>query len=855
MALVIVLSSLVLLSILVVSILTSARQEVTSSNSYGAGSDAKLLADLPVNLVTAQIAKATSDPDLAWISQPGLLRTFSSSGQQNAFKLYSSYEMEKSGAYDPGGNTTLSAEVPSDWGTKPNEFVDLNRPIQFGTRKIYPIADPNAYNADPSKLLVQGFTFDVSAISPSSGNATANLLPMPVRWIYVTANGSLVGAGDTQRKDAVARIAFWADDETCKVNINTACGGVFYDTPCTNTLEDHMLGRTQPIAQEYQRWPGHPATTSLAPVLKPLRDIADPVARFQVAAGLTPRIAWGGSSGGTKYAWLTRELGSTDMDRLYATPDELSFGKGLDASGLRLSNTVNGVDLESKEQKLDELRFFLTTQSRAPELTLFNRPRISLWPFNEEMVQTTVDARLTPEDRLIRFASELGGVTANGTLDYTKRKRFYFQRRSAWDPAADWNIPANRAIFRYLQDMTARQLPSAKTARSGSGTFVSDSKFGKANRDSILTCMWDYLRSGVNTVNQAYVPVGFLPYSFPQGYDTETSGFNDVAPLVISGLDPSDPSSKTKGMGRFPALTEIIFQFLNMGDTFELDAGGAKTGYVTRKVRMVVLLNFQMPVSSLHGSLPRFQVKITGSTPFNFVTDNSLLSPVPSPVMNPGLAQPISVRNPSAGNSTWTTTLAPAGIGFPANASDVNFRNTNYVGSFFYGWGTYDSRGGSLGPAFGMYAVIDNKTKVSNKTKDPVLNHRLKVLSNRAAVSGDDLAWRDPSPPSRLFVDGSRGCVLPVCQRCDRIPPSAKRFLDRPRSGKCQRQRLLRGLPHWRGARCVNLPRVAGFGDSPLTRGLKLAGPNGVELSDAYHNQCRQFHYTASEARARYDDE
>ena len=50
MALVIVLSSLVLLSILVVSILTSARQEVTSSNSYGAGSDAKLLADLPVNL-------------------------------------------------------------------------------------------------------------------------------------------------------------------------------------------------------------------------------------------------------------------------------------------------------------------------------------------------------------------------------------------------------------------------------------------------------------------------------------------------------------------------------------------------------------------------------------------------------------------------------------------------------------------------------------------------------------------------------------------------------------------------------------------------------------------------------------
>ncbi len=760
MALVIVLASLVLLSILVVSILTSARQEVTSSNSYGAGSDAKLLADLPLNLVTAQIAKATSNPDQAWISQPGLLRTFSPDGQQKAFKLYSSYKMEESGTYDPGSAAALSADVPDKWFEKPDEFVDLNRPIQFGNRKIYPIADPNAYDASkPSDSLVQGFSYDVpAAINPPAGNATTNLLPMPVRWIYVTADGEFVGVDDARRREAVARVAFWTDDESCKVNLNTACGGVFYDTPCTNTLEDHMLGRTQPIAQEYQRWPGHPATTSLAPVLKPLRDIADPVARSRIAAGLTPRIAWGGSSGGTKYAWLTRELGSTDMDRLYATPDELSFGKGLDAAGLRVSNTVNGIDLESGGQKLDELRFFLTTQSRSPELTLFNRPRISLWPFNEEMVQTTVDGRLTPEDRLIRFASELGGVKADGTLDYTKRKRFYFQRKSAWDPAADWrDIPSNRAIFRYLQDMTARSLPSAKSDRAGTETLRS--KYGQANRDSILACMWDYLRSGVNTVNQAYVPVGFLPYSFPQGYDTTISGFNDVAPLVISDLG-------TKGMGRHPVLTEVIFQFVNMGDDFEKDASGTAIDqrdnnnpanltpdgmpdYVIRRVRMVVLLNFQMPVTSLYGSLPRLQVKITGSTPFNFVTDNASLSPVPSPLMNPGLSQPINVRNVAGGIPSWTTTLAPAGIGFPAPASDGAFRNTNYVGSFFNGRSSYDTRGGILGPGFGMYAVIENKMKSSNSSTDPENVHRLKVLSNRAStLEAADLAWRNSSASS-----------------------------------------------------------------------------------------------------------
>jgi hypothetical protein len=773
MALVIVLASLVLLSILVVSILMSARQEVSSSNFYGAGNDVKLLADLPLNLVTAQIAKATSAPDLAWISQPGLLRTFSSSGQQKAFKLYSSYKMEESGTYDPGSTATLTAEVPNDWSTKPNEFVDLNRPIQFGIRMIYPIADPNAYNADPTKSLVQGFSYDTSVISPSSGSAAANLLPMPVRWIYVTANGSMVGADDAQRKDAVARIAFWADDETSKVNINTACGGVFFDTPCTNTREDHMLGRTQPIAQEYQRWPGHPATTSLAPVLKPLRDIADPVTRFQLAASLTPRIAWGGSSGGTKYAWRTRELGATDMDRLYATPDELAFGKGL-ASGVRISNTVNGTSLENGTQKLDELRFFLTTQSRAPELTLFNRPRISLWPFNEEMVSRnatlTAASGLTPEDRLIRFASELGGVKADGSLDYLKRKRFYFQRKSAWDPAADWrDIPANRAVFRYLQDATSRRLPSAKPARAGAGTFLS--KYGQSDRDSILTGMWDYLRSGVNTVNQAYVPVGFPPYSFPQGHDTNTAGFNDVAPLVISQLG-------TRGPGRHPVLTEVILQFVNQGDAFESDAAGAPIDqhnnnsptimtpdgvpdYVVRKVRMVLLMNFHMPVSSLHGNDPRFQVRITGAAPFGLTTDGTLLVPAPSPVMNQGVSQPVMVRNPvaSGGNLTWLGSLDPTtGIGFPAPASGGGFRNTNYIGSFYCGASLTEASstsGGSMGPAFGMYEPRLPVSRADSKSKTPEVLHRFKVLANRTSLNAEDQAWRDspPAPPSPLPGD------------------------------------------------------------------------------------------------------
>ena len=56
---------------------------------------------------------------------------------------------------------------------------------------------------------------------------------MPVEWLYVLEDGSYATAasatGDevsvpaaTKDNPVVGRIAFWADDESCKVNINTA---------------------------------------------------------------------------------------------------------------------------------------------------------------------------------------------------------------------------------------------------------------------------------------------------------------------------------------------------------------------------------------------------------------------------------------------------------------------------------------------------------------------------------------------------------------------------------------------------------------------------------------------------------
>ena len=177
--------------------------------------------------------------------------------------------------------------------------------------------------------IVEGFTYDAGkvnlAIAPG-GAPDAQRLPMPVRWIYVLQDGSLIApdAGGTTTatftsnngspvpkatNPIVGRIAFWSDDETSKLNLNTAAGftenlttglnpnnasayanspsyypGSFWDTPRFYTTFDYGLPDPTGLPQagavsgglalcqllefEFQRYPGHPATTSLAPALK-----------------------------------------------------------------------------------------------------------------------------------------------------------------------------------------------------------------------------------------------------------------------------------------------------------------------------------------------------------------------------------------------------------------------------------------------------------------------------------------------------------------------------------------------------------------------------------------------------------
>ena len=349
-ALLIVLGMLVLLAVIVLAFLTSVTTDLADSKGYENEVQTHMLADSVLDLVEMQIRAASTGTGQAWISQPGLLRTFSSSGTV-AYKLYSASRMvDASGTFDPNAGTDLppktSASSGTAWPNQPNYWTDLNSPVASGTTTtgsinyIFPIIDGNGiqslklsgtaqltYSTDGTIPTIEGFATKPSQVgitysgSAYSGTAAFNPVPMPVQWLYMLKDGTLIPATvvpnskdvqfsgtvtPTGTNPIVARVAFWTDDESCKVNINTASEGTFWDTPVCNTqpnvqnagnndpvgsstfdpnqIFEWDLAQRQPCTFEFQRYPGHPATTCLSPVL------GDAILKALVANSLLPGV-------------------------------------------------------------------------------------------------------------------------------------------------------------------------------------------------------------------------------------------------------------------------------------------------------------------------------------------------------------------------------------------------------------------------------------------------------------------------------------------------------------------------------------------------------------------------------------
>jgi uncharacterized protein (TIGR02600 family) len=499
-------------------------------------------------------------------------------------------------------------------------YVDINEPavaLTEGSDKVqmvFPISDPRARFARSDGKPVDGFQFDEQAVPgtvvPSGADDMTARLPMPVKWLYVLADGQLAAPtggnaeaglsfdGGTVAPSAanpiVGRVAFWTDDDSTKINVNTATEGTAWDVPRAYTATTVKFARRQPAQNEYSRYPGHPAQTALSPVFQSFGSslIAEPAMSDAALAAVlkryhqfSPRTPWGGSMGGTQ-APTTAVLVDKD-DRLYTTLDELVFDRNRKEQDPVLTR-----------QDVETARFFLTPHSRAPELNLFNQPRVMLWPISAD------SADRNAKDKLLAFVGTGGG------------KAWYFSRLRNFKSVTDAgsaqttrgdldlqgsssNLALKRNIELYenhLIPLTGGngQISSVHNIPGFGGNFAT--KYTVPRRNQILTEMVDFMRWSVNSYSTGLTP----SYTYTPPRTGIRTAESSAVPLV--------PGNGTKGFGRFPSITEAAIVFM-------ATSKNAATGATTRMQAFIALEPY-IPSTGAPAATANVRYRISGLNTF-----------------------------------------------------------------------------------------------------------------------------------------------------------------------------------------------------------------------------------------------
>jgi uncharacterized protein (TIGR02600 family) len=613
-ALIVTLSILVLITALVVLFFTTVTTERTESSASSYQSAARQLASTCVELVKSTITQATlgfeSDAQgnpiktksTSWASQPGLIRTWDEDGAPyRTYRLYSFGNIVVNGAIDLVAeaneiNTWKNSPPPGPARSFNALWCDLNAPMPNQNEKnVYPIlAPPSDTNSgsvaidtnsglptdNPNTTAQEGIqSFSLSAapgFTSGAPSAVNNPAPMPVKWIYVLKDGTLVPPSGnaslvnvpaaTSDNPIIGRIAYWTDDETSKININTASEGIFWDIPHGINNEEKGLVTPQtlgyslsvPVADEFQRIAGHPAFTSLSAVLggwlpRPMLGFGTSGAltypggtsfssNFQPYYNITPRIAGGGTLGGTIPTTSAAPL-TLDSDRLYVNSQEILFRPTLSGLEREINNGLT-------PERVQNLHFLLTANSRSPETTLLEKPRVAMWP-----IQSNPNLR-NAKDLLIAQAATL----SNGAHTY------YFERATSFvsndNPGSSQSQTAdlqpgsrNERLLNYLNHQLKTKIPAF-------GAAFSDGKaVGTVEQTTLLA--FDTIRSLINTTSRALAP----NYTYAPLGPPNTTFDNLMAAVSIGAVVPirgtlSTGGTQAKGSGRFPIIREVGIIFV-----------------------------------------------------------------------------------------------------------------------------------------------------------------------------------------------------------------------------------------------------------------------------------------------------
>lgn len=571
LALISVLGVVTLATILILALFSVSDAEFKAARNYADGTTARQLADTAVNMVISQIQAGATGAGVSgtsttganrttWASQPGAIRVYRTNGEfVQGRRLYSSDEMVVNGT-GPGAENRMAKDAPdSKWNSDGNKavWVDLNQPVvratttgRSGTRTIFPILDPKAFTTVNGFNAIEGFSYSgqVGAGQPdiegvvSSGQAEDLRVPMPVRWLYILKDGTMGtvssgGAGGVAQWDGkdgdgtpsesnpiIGRVAFWTDDESCRLNINTAGEPGNFATPSIFHARDSGWSNNQPTWREYQRYPGHPATVSLSSVLapNPKHDLSrydndsfsgkypptyvNPsyIGLKDTICTLVPKLSRGGSADGTRaYVaddfnsnvspetdQLRREYETNSLKHLFMSVDEWIFANQ-PTSGSERALVKSQSDLGEllTPDTLERSRFFLSANSRAPELNMFGLPRVAIWPVPDASLgvkyRTGYDSSIAYASSLASQRKDARGISLNS---------YYFSRRDSESAIEDIGdglqtpgLNRNRNLMAYLEQLiSVPQMP-------GGGTF--SGKYGKNDSRQILVEIFDYIRS------------------------------------------------------------------------------------------------------------------------------------------------------------------------------------------------------------------------------------------------------------------------------------------------------------------------------------------------------------------------
>ena len=548
---VLTLAILVLVLGLAVALFLAAGNEVRSVTYYKNSLGLRELSDTAVNLVMVQIKDATTANATAapasrstWASQPGMIRTYGSS--TNAAMSYKLYSWDSPRV--TGDDTTT---VPATWSSTPALYTDLNEPIPSSSAPSdtnayrYPIAYPPVSSNAPLGYSIAS-TAPLGAVS---GATFTNSVPMPVQWLYILQDGTVANgtnasgntvtiSGATAANPIVGRIAYWADDETSKVNINTAAGGEYWGPLVQKNLRQLTNSYWLPTRWEYQRYPGHPARTDLQAVFPDLT-------RQQICA-FTPRVSDNGATASTA---MTTQPSSVayDSDRLLASVGEARFSATNFSGGNRTDFTNNWSD------RIERNKFLITASSRAPEVTLYGTPRVSIWPLST----ITSTSNRTTLDSLFAFCSTIQKTTNAANPVIPTNRPYYFVRTINHGSTqvslnGDLTNSINTTMFTYLDSL------SGVSSIPGIGSVGITSKYELRGRDQLVTQFYDYIRC-VNKIDAGLTNSSGTRINNFTGVSDSGAGFvMPVRRVTTTGTN--------YGFGRFHTINQVAIHFICTAD-------------------------------------------------------------------------------------------------------------------------------------------------------------------------------------------------------------------------------------------------------------------------------------------------